>query len=240
MTKKEKKDKKPYDPNKKNIWTDFKAFISRGNVLDLAVGVIIGGAFNAIVTAVSKVLLSVATWGVPGGINGLVTVLPAANATQAGMDKSIEIVEGGKLVASLGQKFSASYLQKLAEALADKTYTSAVVDANPTLIESIKTTILSKYTLKGTEYVYNLSAMIDWGSIINAVISFLIIAATLFIIVRVANKSRKIREEKKVKWLEDYYSKYPELRPVPAPKEPTDHEILKEMLSVLKEQKESK
>ena len=33
------------------MWAEFKAFISRGNVLDLAVAVIIGGAFGAIVTS---------------------------------------------------------------------------------------------------------------------------------------------------------------------------------------------
>jgi large conductance mechanosensitive channel len=33
------------------MWKDFKAFISRGNVIDLAVGVIIGGAFTAIVNS---------------------------------------------------------------------------------------------------------------------------------------------------------------------------------------------
>ncbi len=32
---------------------EFKAFISRGNVMDLAVGVIIGGAFQSIVTALT-------------------------------------------------------------------------------------------------------------------------------------------------------------------------------------------
>ena len=31
------------------MWNDFKAFIMRGNVMDLAVGVIIGAAFGAIV-----------------------------------------------------------------------------------------------------------------------------------------------------------------------------------------------
>ena len=30
---------------------EFKEFISRGNVVDLAVGVVIGGAFGAIVTS---------------------------------------------------------------------------------------------------------------------------------------------------------------------------------------------
>ena len=31
------------------MWNDFKAFIARGNVLDLAIGVIIGAAFTTIV-----------------------------------------------------------------------------------------------------------------------------------------------------------------------------------------------
>ena len=33
------------------MWNDFKAFIMRGNVLDLAVGVIIGAAFGTIITS---------------------------------------------------------------------------------------------------------------------------------------------------------------------------------------------
>ena len=33
------------------FWKDFKAFAMKGNVIDLAVGVIIGGAFGKIVTA---------------------------------------------------------------------------------------------------------------------------------------------------------------------------------------------
>ena len=33
------------------MWNDFKAFIMRGNVLDLAVAVIIGGAFGKIITS---------------------------------------------------------------------------------------------------------------------------------------------------------------------------------------------
>lgn len=32
------------------FWKEFKAFISRGNIVDLAIGVIIGTAFNKIVT----------------------------------------------------------------------------------------------------------------------------------------------------------------------------------------------
>ena len=41
----------------KKFFAEFKAFISRGNVVDLAVGVIIGGAFSAIVTALTNQIL---------------------------------------------------------------------------------------------------------------------------------------------------------------------------------------
>lgn len=167
------------------LWGDFKKFITRGNILDMSVGVIMGSAFNAIVTAFTNILLSICTWGVPGGIKGLVTVLPALNDAQKGMD----------VANNLGQKFEASQLQELATGLANATYGQDVVTNNPNLIESIKSTILSKYTLHGTTYTYNLSATIDWGTFINAIISFLIIALTLFIIVRVFTSLQERRKK---------------------------------------------
>jgi len=39
------------------MWKEFKEFISRGNVMDLAVGVIIGGAFGKIVTSLVNDIL---------------------------------------------------------------------------------------------------------------------------------------------------------------------------------------
>ncbi len=41
----------------KKFFSDFKKFISRGNILDLAVGVIIGSSFSAIVTALVNSIL---------------------------------------------------------------------------------------------------------------------------------------------------------------------------------------
>lgn len=41
----------------KKFWAEFKIFISRGNVMDMAVGTIIGAAFTAIVTALSNGIL---------------------------------------------------------------------------------------------------------------------------------------------------------------------------------------
>ena len=48
---------------------EFKEFISRGNVLDLAVGVIIGGAFNKIVTSLVDNILMPIIGLILGGIN---------------------------------------------------------------------------------------------------------------------------------------------------------------------------
>ena len=42
----------------KGFFKEFKKFITRGNVIDLAVGVIIGSAFTAIVNAVTKNILT--------------------------------------------------------------------------------------------------------------------------------------------------------------------------------------
>lgn len=45
--------------SKKNgIMSEFKKFIMRGNVLDMAVGVIVGGAFTSIVTSLNQNILS--------------------------------------------------------------------------------------------------------------------------------------------------------------------------------------
>ncbi len=41
----------------KKFFGEFKKFISRGNVMDMAVGVIVGSAFTAIVTAITKNIL---------------------------------------------------------------------------------------------------------------------------------------------------------------------------------------
>ena len=193
MAKLNKEEKRELKRQRKEAGTglvqDFKKFITRGNVLDMAVGVIIGGAFNAIVTAFVNILMSICTWRVPGGIKGLVTVLPAANDAQKGMNEAI----------GLGQKFAAADLQALATELANQTYGVEKVNENLQLIESAKTTITGKYNLHGTTYVYKLSSTIDWGTFINAVISFMIVAVTLFVIVKVVARMRKFREELQAK-----------------------------------------
>ena len=52
----------------KKFFEEFKKFIMRGNVLDLAVGVIIGGAFQGIVTSLTEDIIS-PILGLFGGMN---------------------------------------------------------------------------------------------------------------------------------------------------------------------------
>ena len=52
----------------KGLAEEFKKFIMRGNVMDMAVGVIVGGAFTAIVTSLNKDILT-PILGVFGGID---------------------------------------------------------------------------------------------------------------------------------------------------------------------------
>lgn len=52
----------------KGLVAEFKKFIMRGNVMDMAVGVIVGGAFTAIVTSLNQDILT-PILGIFGGID---------------------------------------------------------------------------------------------------------------------------------------------------------------------------
>ncbi|MDR1409853.1 MAG: large conductance mechanosensitive channel protein MscL [Oscillospiraceae bacterium] len=50
------------------VFNEFKSFILRGNVIDLAIGVIIGGSFQKIITAlVDKIIMPVISWALSKG-----------------------------------------------------------------------------------------------------------------------------------------------------------------------------
>lgn len=72
MRKKAKKEKSTF-------WKDFKAFISRGNIVDLAVAVVVGAAFTAIVNSVvNDVIKPLIALLVGGNFSELVIVLREA------------------------------------------------------------------------------------------------------------------------------------------------------------------
>jgi large conductance mechanosensitive channel len=51
------------------MWSDFKAFIAGGNVLDLAVGVMIGGAFATIIKSLTDDLIMPVVGAIFGGVD---------------------------------------------------------------------------------------------------------------------------------------------------------------------------
>ena len=118
----------------KKFLGEFKKFITRGNILDLAVGVIVGGAFTAIVTSLTNnIIRPFVNWiiALVGGKEGLSSVY--------------------------------TFLSKV--------YT---VDAAGNTIIDLDNSIY-----------------IDWGLFITAIIDFLIIAFTIFLIVKIVNRSRE-------------------------------------------------
>lgn len=204
------------------IIKEFVAFINRGSVVDLAVGVIIGGAFSAIVTAVVNIFLSLCTWAVPGGLAGLVTVLPAVNDAQQG-------------VTGIGQSFTDVTDATIQFAAAQ----NVTITKDSDSFMQFQNALLQKYTARGTIYYFNGSALINWGALLNAVISFLIIALVLFAILKAVNRFRAAKEELKAKAQEEFYKLHPEQRPapvVPGAPAPTQMDVLLEIRDELKKQ----
>ena len=58
------------DEEKKGLIEEFKEFIDKGNAMDMAVGVIIGGAFTAIVTALTSDIINPLITLLSGGVAG--------------------------------------------------------------------------------------------------------------------------------------------------------------------------
>lgn len=213
------------------LWAEFKEFINRGNALMLAVGVVIGGAFSAIVNAFVNMLMSIATWPVPGGLKGLVTVLPALTDAQKGATFLVDGVEKNF------QSFTmAKANERVIQFAAAQGKTLDVADAD---FIQWKNSLLGLYDQHGGTFTYKMSAVIDWGVLITAFISFIIIAIVLFIIVKAVNAAARKKEELRAKAQEAYWQKHPEERPVPEEeKEPEPKEIdyLKRIAELLEAQ----
>ncbi len=79
----------------KKFFKEFKTFITRGNVLDLAVGMIIGAAFTAIVTALVNGILKPLINAIPMGqdMSGLITMLRAEYTLNADGARVIDMAK---------------------------------------------------------------------------------------------------------------------------------------------------
>ena len=137
---------------KKGIVAEFKEFITRGNVMDMAVGIIIGGAFTAIVTSLVNDLL-----------------MPIIGAIFGGID-----------------------------------FTSL------------------KYVIRAADEAAGIEeAVIRYGSFIQAIVNFLLIAIVIFLLVRGLNKLRRKKEE-------------PAPEPAPDPEPCEEVKLLTEIRDALK------
>ena len=78
----------------KKLWGEFKKFISRGNVLDLAVAVVIGAAFTAIVTSLTNdIIMPLINSAVgEGDLSSLCTVLKAVYLEDGSLDMTNSLV----------------------------------------------------------------------------------------------------------------------------------------------------
>ena len=87
---------------KSTFWKDFKAFISRGNIIDLAVGLVVGAAFTAIVNSlVNDVIKPCIALLVGGNFSELVVVLRPEEIVDGVTVEAITLNYGNLLMAIL-------------------------------------------------------------------------------------------------------------------------------------------
>ena len=81
----------------KNFFAEFKTFIMRGNVLDMAVGVIVGGAFTGIVNGLSNFILKpLINWLIAAilgkdGLSGAITMLSPSYVTNEAGESVLDL-----------------------------------------------------------------------------------------------------------------------------------------------------
>lgn len=139
----------------KKFFQEFKDFAMRGNVMDMAIGVIIGGAFGAIVSSLVNDII------MPG----------------------VGVLTGG------------------------------------TNFNELKY-VIQKGVTQGTEIITP-EVSINYGTFIQTIIDFLIIAFCIFMVIKVMNKMKKAKEDEAA-----------------APAGPTQEELLAEIRDLLKKDAE--
>ena len=92
----------------KKFFEEFKKFITRGNVLDMAVGVIVGGAFTAIVNGISNFILKpIINWVIAlvlggEGLTGAITFLSKGYTADGSIDLANSIyIDWGAFISAI-------------------------------------------------------------------------------------------------------------------------------------------
>lgn len=87
------------------MWNDFKAFIARGNVLDLAIGVILGAAFGTVVKTFTEGIIMPFVGLVTGGVDFKAQYYVLKGQVVPGQTID-EAIKGGALLIRYGQLVS--------------------------------------------------------------------------------------------------------------------------------------
>ena len=88
------------------MFAEFKAFIARGNVLDLAVAVIIGGAFATITTSLTQDIIMPVVGAIFGGADFssyFIVLGPVPQGYTGSLDNYAELKEAGFALLGYGQ-----------------------------------------------------------------------------------------------------------------------------------------
>ena len=92
----------------KKFFQEFKKFITRGNVLDMSVGVIVGGAFTAIVNGLTNnILKPLVNWILAlilgnNGLESAVTILSPAYTAEGALDLANSIyIDWGAFISAI-------------------------------------------------------------------------------------------------------------------------------------------
>jgi large conductance mechanosensitive channel len=123
------------------MFSEFKAFIARGNVLDLAVGVIIGAAFGKIVSSLTDDLIMPVIGAVVGDtdFSGKYTVLsgtvPAGATLAAAREAGANVLAWGSFVTAVINFLILAFVIFLIVRQANKAMPPAVVAAGPSEVD---------------------------------------------------------------------------------------------------------
>lgn len=105
----------------KKFWSEFKKFISRGNVVDMAIGVIIASAFTAIVTSLTnKIIMPLINWLLAvitggSGLDAIYTFLKKAYTVDGAGNQVIDLansiyIDWGSLITAVINFFLIAFI----------------------------------------------------------------------------------------------------------------------------------
>jgi large conductance mechanosensitive channel len=124
------------------MMTDFKAFISRGNVLDLAVGVIIGAAFGKIVSSLTDDIIMPFVGAITGGVDfsSKYTILndvavPAGASLKAARDLGANAFAYGAFVTAVINFLILAFIIFMIVKQANKFFTMSSAAAGPSEVD---------------------------------------------------------------------------------------------------------